>query len=171
MNAEHARLLALQFVGLMESEVPTTCKVLASVKDDTRDYKPDAKSRSAWELATHIATSDSWFLDSIINGSFAFDPAAAKQAEAQFKTPGDVVAFYKEAVPSRLATIKSLSDDHLTREVDFFGMMKQPAVTYLGLANNHSVHHRGQLAAYLRPMGSTVPSIYGGSADEPMQIT
>ena len=169
MIAEHARLLALQFAGLMESEVPTTCKVLASVKNDTRDYKPDAKSRSAWELATHIATSDAWFLDSIINGAFAFDPAAAKQAEAQFNTTDDVVAFYKTTVPSKLATIKSMSDDHLTRDVDFFGMMKQPAVTYLGLANNHSVHHRGQLAAYLRPMGSTVPAIYGGSADEPMQ--
>lgn len=168
MNADHARLLALQFAGLMESEVPTTCKVLASVKADNRDYKPDAKSRSAWELATHIATSDAWFLDSIINGAFAFDPAASKQAEAQFKSPNDVVAFYKTTVPAKLSAIKNLSDEHLTRDVDFFGVMKQPAVSFLGLANNHSVHHRGQLAAYLRPMGSTVPAIYGGSADEPM---
>jgi len=29
-----------------------------------------------------------------------------------------------------------------------------------------AVHHRGQLSAYLRPMGSKVPSIYGPSADE-----
>jgi uncharacterized damage-inducible protein DinB len=30
------------------------------------------------------------------------------------------------------------------------------------------IHHRGQLSTYLRPMGSTVPQIYGPSADEPM---
>ena len=30
------------------------------------------------------------------------------------------------------------------------------------------MHHRGQLSAYLRPMGAKVPAIYGGSADEPM---
>jgi uncharacterized damage-inducible protein DinB len=30
------------------------------------------------------------------------------------------------------------------------------------------VHHRGQLSTYLGPMGSTVPQIYGPSADEPM---
>jgi uncharacterized damage-inducible protein DinB len=30
------------------------------------------------------------------------------------------------------------------------------------------IHHRGQLSTYLRPMGSTVPSIYGPSADEGM---
>jgi uncharacterized damage-inducible protein DinB len=29
------------------------------------------------------------------------------------------------------------------------------------------IHHRGQLTTYLRPMGSTVPQIYGPSADEP----
>jgi uncharacterized damage-inducible protein DinB len=28
------------------------------------------------------------------------------------------------------------------------------------------IHHRGQLTTYLRPMGSTVPAIYGPSADE-----
>jgi uncharacterized damage-inducible protein DinB len=29
----------------------------------------------------------------------------------------------------------------------------------------HSIHHRGQLSAYLRPMGGKVPSIYGPSGD------
>jgi uncharacterized damage-inducible protein DinB len=29
-----------------------------------------------------------------------------------------------------------------------------------------AIHHRGQLTAYLRPMGSKVPSIYGPSADD-----
>jgi uncharacterized damage-inducible protein DinB len=59
--------------------------------------------------------------------------------------------------------------DELAKNISFFGMMEMPAVSFLGMANNHSVHHRGQLAAYLRAMGSKVPAIYGGSADEPMQ--
>jgi uncharacterized damage-inducible protein DinB len=42
-------------------------------------------------------------------------------------------------------------------------------VFYLGFMNNHSVHHRGALATYLRPMGAKIPSIYGGSYDEPFQ--
>ncbi|MFN0177991.1 MAG: DinB family protein [Gemmatimonadales bacterium] len=32
---------------------------------------------------------------------------------------------------------------------------------YLG-----AVHHRGQLSTYLRPIGATVPAIYGPSADD-----
>ena len=57
----------------------------------------------------------------------------------------------------------------MTKEVDFFGIFKSPAAALLGMANNHGIHHRGQLAAYLRPLGSKVPAIYGASADEPFQ--
>jgi hypothetical protein len=46
---------------------------------------------------------------------------------------------------------------------------KGPSIGFLGLVNNHGIHHRRQLMTYLRPMGSKVPPIYGGSADEPFQ--
>jgi uncharacterized damage-inducible protein DinB len=36
---------------------------------------------------------------------------------------------------------------------------------YLNFVVKHSVHHRGQLSMYLRPMGAKVPSIYGESYD------
>ena len=169
MNAEQAKVLVDHYTNLMQGEFATTCKILGAVKDDNKSFKLDDKSRTAWDLATHIATSDVWFLDSIINGKFEFNPEAAKQAEAQFKTTGDIVEFYKQALPERLEKIRNLSDEHKTRVVDFFGFMQMPAAQLLGLANNHSIHHRGQLAANLRPMGSKVPSIYGGSADEPMR--
>ncbi len=168
MDAAQAKFLVDTLTGSLEHEFKTTVKVLAAVKDDNRNYKPDDKSRSAWELATHLATADVWFLDSIIQGKFNFDPEAAKKAEAQFANVNDVVEFYKKTFPAKLAELRSLSSDQLTRTVDFFGMMQMPAAGYLPLMNNHSIHHRGQLAAYLRPMGSKVPAIYGGSADEPM---
>ena len=169
MNADNAKFLAEHYARLMEGELPATLKVLGAVKDDNRGYRPDDKSRTAWDLATHIATGDIWFLDSIINGAFVFDPEAAKQAEAQFKSVKDVVAFYEKAFPARIQALRGMSAENLMKEVDFFGMFKAPAVTLLGFANNHGIHHRGQLAAYLRALGSKVPAIYGGSADEPMQ--
>ena len=70
-------------------------------------------------------------------------------------------------MPEKLKTLRALPEDKLTQPVDFFGIMTAPNASYLGIAANHGIHHRGQLAAYLRPMGSKVPSIYGGSADEP----
>jgi len=53
----------------------------------------------------------------------------------------------------------------MTETIDFFGAMQFPRAQWIGFANNHSVHHRGQLAAYLRSMGSKVPNIYGPSGD------
>jgi uncharacterized damage-inducible protein DinB len=44
-------------------------------------------------------------------------------------------------------------------------MFQMPAVSFLALSQNHTIHHRGQLSTYLRPMGGKVPSIYGESYD------
>jgi uncharacterized damage-inducible protein DinB len=44
-------------------------------------------------------------------------------------------------------------------------MFQMPAVMFFQVAINHSVHHRGQLSVYLRPMGGKVPAIYGESYD------
>lgn len=165
MNAEQAKAAAEVLATVWEGEFPATCQVLAAVKDDRRDYKPDEKSRSAWQLATHLATADVWFLDSIINGAFAMDPEAAKAVEAQFKTVDDVVQFYKKTFPEKLRQLRAMPAETLTAPLNFFGVYNWPRVQYLGFANNHSIHHRGQLAAYLRPMGSKVPNIYGPSAD------
>jgi uncharacterized damage-inducible protein DinB len=171
MNAQEAKAAADVIAGMWEHEFNATCEVLGAVKDDNRDYRPDPKSRTAWELATHIATADVWFLDSIVKGTFHYDPAAAKQAESQFTTVGDVVAFYKNAFPEKLKALRALPAEKMTDTLDFFGIMKMPRAQFVLFANNHSIHHRGQLAAYLRALGSKVPNIYGPSADaEPARV-
>lgn len=168
MNADQAKFLTEYFANMLENESKTTAKVLAAVPDNKRDYKPDDKSRSAWDLATHLALGDIWFLDSIINGAYKFDGDAEKQQVAKFKTVNDLVEHYNREFPAKLKALRALPPENLTNVVDFFGVFQSPKATHLGFANNHSIHHRGQLASYLRSMGSKVPSIYGGSADEPM---
>jgi hypothetical protein len=56
-------------------------------------------------------------------------------------------------------------DEQLLKIVDFRGLFQFPAVVYIQVGMNHSIHHRGQLSMYLRPMGAKVPSIYGESYD------
>lgn len=165
MTPEQAKAAVELLTGMWQGEVSATTQVLAAVKDGNRDYKPDAKSRSAWQIATHIASADVWFIDSIIAGSFTYDPEKAKEAEAQFSSAQSVADFYKTTIPQKLQELRALPGDALLEPLDFFGVMKMPRVNFVGFANNHSVHHRGQLAAYLRAMGSKVPNIYGPSAD------
>lgn len=168
MDAQHARFLADYFANLLESESKTTTRVLQAVPDDQREYRPDPKSRTAWDLALHVATGDLWFIDSICEAAFNWDPEFEKRLTAGVNTTADIVAMYQREHPARVARLRSTPGEQLAREADFFGMLKQPAVLFLGVANNHGIHHRGQLASYLRAMGSKVPAMYGGSADEPM---
>jgi uncharacterized damage-inducible protein DinB len=77
----------------------------------------------------------------------------------------DVVAWYNAHLPAQIDKAKSLSGEALSRLVDFHGKAKIPAYAILQQMLKHSIHHRGQLSAYLRPMGGKVPSIYGPSGD------
>jgi len=151
------------FIEGAEREYKTTRRVLGAVPEDKKDYRPCPNSRSAFDLASHIATSEVWFLESIAKGAFAREGEPPK-----FGSVAQLVTFYETAFPAALARVKALPPEKLALTVEAFGTM-MPAVAYLGFMNNHSVHHRGQLAAYLRPMGAKVPSIYGGSYDEPIQ--
>ena len=165
MTSEQVKAAADMMATGWEREFPATCNVLAAVKNDNRNYKPDPKSRTAWELAMHLAMADVWFIDSIVAGKFEWDQDAVKKAEDGFTGVDEVVEYYKKAFPASLQALRKLSGDQLAETMDFFGVMKMTRAEVIGFANNHSMHHRGQLAAYLRAMGSKVPAIYGPSAD------
>src|SRR5204862_5560077 len=108
--------------------------------------------------------SELWFLDSVLAGVLTVtEPPAAPH------TISAIVSWYETEHRERVNTVKALAADKLTKPVPVFGIMELPAVAYLNPLNLHSSHHRGQLSTYLRPMGSKVPALYGGSADEPMQ--
>jgi len=104
---------------------------------------------------------EAFFLRGVINGAFEW-----KQLE--LKTPVEVLAYYDETVPPLMVQLAGLSGEKLAKNIAV-ASWDQPAVTYLSFDMSHGIHHRGQLSAYLRPMGAKVPSIYGPSADEPQQ--
>jgi uncharacterized damage-inducible protein DinB len=79
--------------------------------------------------------------------------------------PQAVVAWHERQMKDRLAKLRAMPPDSLLKPVDFFGRTA-PTVIWLSAMNNHMIHHRGQLAAYLRAAGSKEPAIYGMSADE-----
>ena len=80
-----------------------------------------------------------------------------------------MIAYYDENVPALLEKLSTMSNEKLAAPIAF-ATWNEPAVTYLTLSLKHSIHHRGQLSAYLRPMGGKVPSIYGPSGDTPKKV-
>ena len=161
MTEEQASAFLTVMTGLIERKAGSTRKVVAAITDV--EYKPDPKARSAGELAKHLVMADVWFADSIADGAFVWTGNSATPPE--MTDPAAIPSWHEKHLGERLAKLRSMTPEQLLRDVEFFGT-KAPAVTWLGMMNNHSVHHRGQLAAYLRPMGSKVPAIYGMSADE-----
>lgn len=154
---------ALMLGGIVR-EVEVTRKVIAAVPDAASSYKPDPQARTAKELAWHLANTDIQFLNGIADLEFKM-----ANPENKPETSADVVAWYDENMKRGVARIAAMTPEQLLTPIAFFGVFNLPAVLYLGFLNNHSIHHRGELATYLRPMGSKVPSIYGGSYDEPFQ--
>jgi uncharacterized damage-inducible protein DinB len=148
-------------------EAETTKKVLAAVPDDKRDYRPDPNARTAWELAWHLANTDVQFLDGIADLDFTKMESPAPEDTP--KNSAELVTWYDKHMNRAAARVRSMTPEQLSTPIPFFGMFNLPAAFYLAFLNNHSIHHRGQLSTYLRPMGAKVPSIYGGSYDEPFQ--
>jgi uncharacterized damage-inducible protein DinB len=158
-----ATYCAMMLDGILR-EAEITKKVIAAVPDAASGYKPDPSARTAKELAWHLANTDVQFLDGI--GALQFN---MENPEHKPATSAEIVAWYDENMKRGAERIKALTPEQLLTPINFFGVFNLPAVLYLGFLNNHSIHHRGELATYLRPMGSKVPSIYGGSYDEPFQ--
>jgi len=162
MHPDQASAVLQFLLPAIEREHATTAKVLSAVPAEALDYKPSEKCTNAGDLTWHIASSEQYFMTGVIEGQF---PASFTRPEP-VKTPADIVAWYQEQSAANHARLKALSGEDLSRTVSFHGVMGMPAVAFLQLMLTHSAHHRGQLSAYLRPMGAKVPSIYGPSADE-----
>jgi len=146
----------------LDREHQTTKRVIEAIPDAKVDYSPDGIAKSAIELAWHIVTAENRFIEAVINGMFDLNPWPRADT---IKTAQAVNRWYAERYARNVAQLQALSPEKLVKIVDFRGMMHMPAVAYLDFAVRHSIHHRGQLSMYLRPMGAKVPSIYGESYD------
>lgn len=167
MSPEEASVLANHLLSRMQQESQITANVIAALPDDKTGYRIHPKSRPALELAWHIAATELWFLDSVFQGEFYAGAGAAVPDE--IKTGADVAGWYTQQFETNFKKASKLSGDYLAKPMSFMRKFDYPGVMYLQMALSHTIHHRGQFAAYLRAMGAKVPSIYGGSLDEPAQ--
>jgi len=146
-------------------ETPKFVNVLKAMPEGRLDYRPDPKSRTAAELAWVFAASEAALISLLDTGTVEWKDS---------KPPaglGAIVAAYEKnaaAVNERLAKL----DEAGWQKSGRFLMGDAPAwedklESFVWGFLLDSIHHRGQLTTYLRPMGGKVPSIYGPSADDP----
>jgi uncharacterized damage-inducible protein DinB len=163
VDSNEAKTVTDFLIADFENEMQTTLRVLGAVPNGHLDYRPDSKSKTALGLVRHITLEDEWLLNCIANGEFTQPPDDSDACGIM--NSADAVARYKEKVPAALDRVRAIPGDKLTKVIDLFGIIQAPGVNFLAIAAKHSVHHRGQLSTYLRPMGGKIPGIYGPSAD------
>jgi uncharacterized damage-inducible protein DinB len=163
LTAEQAHLYVHNgILGIMKHEGRTTLSVLAAVPNANLDYRPDPCAKSASELLRHIASADNWFIKSVVDGAFV--PGSVKIPE-DVQSPAQIVDWYANEHAKNFDAVTRMSGEQLIQIMDFRGMFQNQAFTFLQAGLLHTIHHRGQLSTYLRPMGGKVPAIYGESYD------
>ncbi len=153
------------YAHCLEAEKPKFIRVLEAVPADGASYRPHPSSTSAGDLA--------WLLASELADACAI----AERGEVDFvltPAPGTVaesVAAYRKNAAELQKRIAAMDDAAWERPARF---LVGGNVAWETTAGDmlfgflfDAIHHRGQLSAYLRPMGAKVPSIYGPSGDDP----
>ena len=147
------------FTRFWTDESKTTRNVLARIPEGS-DYRPDPKSRTAQEIAWQIVCEETMIIEALENGTAKWAPPPVPA------TMKEVLEAYEKQSAAMPQRWEALPSERWNGMLQFFGS-ERPASPMAWSFLFDIVHHRGQITTYLRPMGSTVPQIYGPSADEP----
>ena len=139
-------------------------QVFEAVKPDKLDWRPEPKARSARELLGHLIGHEQDVLELLEHGEINH------RMQVPFTDVNQAVDLFRKAYEAVKAQLESTDDATWEQNNGKFIMDGKTVYEFprrdLGwMLWFDSIHHRGQLSTYLRPMGSKVPSIYGPSAD------
>lgn len=153
------------FLKFWEKESATTRKVISRIPEARSDYRADPKARTARELAWLIVSEDLALVKGLEKGAFEWVEVPAPG------TVREILETYDKNHEDVTKRLYGLELDRWERQVPFI-YQGQEVMSASGYESAwgfffDQIHHRGQLSTYLRPMGSTVPQIYGPTADEP----
>src|SRR5713101_1772742 len=127
----------------LKNEHQITKSIIGAIPLDKGDYHPDGISKSALDLAWHIAATEMRFMDALPAGEFDLSPRPRPDS---IKNSADLAAWYTDNLEPRFEMLTKLSNEQLLKVIDFRGMFQMPAVMYLNFLLHHSIHHRGQLS-------------------------
>lgn len=161
---------AAHFMHELQHEAISTRKMLARLPNDKMGWKPHDKSMTLGELAVHVAELPTFI--SLILKTDALDFQSGDFVPSKADTAEELVRIFDNCTANAIADLDAVTDqDVLTRNWtassgDHLIFTLPRAAALRTLAFSHLIHHRGQLAVYLRLLNIPVPSIYGPSADE-----
>jgi uncharacterized damage-inducible protein DinB len=154
------------FLAELDTEMPSTRRVLERVPSDKGEWKPHAKSFALGHLAQLVATMPGWIPRTVRDTEINLSTGAGYS----FQTTETLLSQFDKAVSDARAALAASQDS----DYDVPWSLKMgPNVLFTAPRGvvvrqhiNHLCHHRGQLTVYLRLLDVPVPSVYGPTADE-----
>jgi uncharacterized damage-inducible protein DinB len=147
------------FTNFWTKESRTTRNVISRIPESS-NYRPDPRSRTAMEIAWQIVGEEKMIIEALETGNVEWAPGPLPA------TMQEVLEAYERQSAQLTNRWNALPAEKWNGTIGFFGQQRSASEMAWSFLFD-IVHHRGQISTYLRPMGSTVPQIYGPSGDEP----
>jgi uncharacterized damage-inducible protein DinB len=156
-------------IAELQQEGASTKRILERVPEGKFDWKPHEKSMTLGRLASHVAELPG-FLNSILTMD-EFDFAKGHYKPSHANTPQELMNVFQQKLDEVVHTLQNTSDEKMQANFTLrngdhvFATIPRTAAAR-SMALNHIIHHRAQIAVYLRLLDIPVPGMYGPSADE-----
>jgi uncharacterized damage-inducible protein DinB len=151
------------FAERFKIERPAFESVIGALPNEKIDYKPHERNSSAGDIAWFLALELRALVDMLNTGEIQWKHVPTPDSLDK------IAADYKSAADDMEKALSSADDAKWEREgkMYFNGKLMKTAPVGETLWDFwfDAIHHRGQLTAYLRPMGGKVPPVYGPTAD------
>jgi uncharacterized damage-inducible protein DinB len=150
------------FQARRKAEKDVFLRVIRALPPDRLDYKPHERSPSAGQILGTLVSEHVSCCDLLRSGKAEFRLAPATSL-------AEAASAFEERWTDLDSRVAALDDAGWSRNGQFFSggklLNEQPIGTFLWFILFDAIHHRGQLTAYIRPMGGSVPAVYGPSGD------
>ncbi len=156
-----------------DHEMSVTRTVLSRVPGERATWRPHAKSYSLGDLSSHIANLPTWITPTLSETELDLNPPGGTGwVSPTFQSTDALLATFDANIAAGRTAIAGTADEAFgvpwSLKSGGHVIFTMPRVVVLrSFVLNHLIHHRGQLAVYLRLLDVPVPQIYGPTADEP----
>jgi uncharacterized damage-inducible protein DinB len=151
------------YLKRQRAELPAFMKVLKALPVDRLDYRPHERSPNARQIV--------WLLTGELQ--IGIDAVKNYRAEWQILPPPpmpEMLQKFENGSQELIDLVSEMPEPCWEHVAHFYFkgalVLEQPVGTFLWLNLFDAIHHRGQLTAYLHPMGAGMPAIYTPPAGE-----
>lgn len=142
-----------------------TRQVVALIRPEMMDWRPEKEALSIGEMLRHLWVSEEGVRRVALDANFAYYdariPQGLRAVIGTLQGVQDELASLERVHGETIAAVSAYPAERFEEERvhESFGYRRKAYVILMGI-NEHEVHHRAQLMTYLRILGAPVPEAF-----------